>query len=291
MLLTRAKIVEIFSSQPSRLDGILSHRRDLYTELAAASGPISRRADEILGTTYRRHLQERARSPNFRVSRDQARKIKELFSVHGPVFGHHEEVREILARADLGSLLESDHLIEQRFIEHIMDGSITTSQQVATRTPRSGDEILDTFALAVPKNEIVYYRIAKAFRELGGDFRLGGLYPHVGPGSKTTQLAELLPPTFESLFSLRDIANAHRWVLIKKMGLPREPFEDYMLKDIADAIDHGMEMENSGNFRRAMRAATHSSGNPTQRQIVDYLKGSEDLSAELFFPPNWPHFK
>jgi hypothetical protein len=301
--LTSDQIRYIFSSQPSRLDEILSHRRHLYRELARVGGPVAARADEILGPggrAYRSELRRRLRS--VRVRDSELQKIDRLFRgqledvVDGArhsrsilFFGTDEVVAADMRRLGLSRILESDHLFEQRFVDAVADGAVGLSRprRAVPPTVRNAERVTDTYALAVPKNELFYYELSRRLGRVDGGFRLAGLYPHTGPGSKTTHLARLIQPGAEGAFSVFDHLDAHRWVLFTEMGLPRSPFEGYIIRDIAHALEEGMEQ--SASLRRQLRRATGTS-QPSVADIMRLLRQRPRPTAASFAPDRWPHF-
>lgn len=286
--ITAGVVQDIFQASPARAQRILRHERDLYAELVRVgqnlNSPAGRRAIEVLGEDYMRDLARRV--PDFRVNPTEARRIVRMYR-NGDFFGFDEEVRRLIEDNELGQLIESDHLFEQRFHDAVTAGQVTLTRPrsgAATLALRGPERIPDIHALAVPKNEIYYYRIARQASQVGGGFRLAGLYPHVGPGSKTTQLARLIRPTFEPFYSLVDIANAHRFVLVDQLGMTPW-FERFLLQDMADALLDGVQ--HNPNLARQLRREFGTSS-PTQAAIVAYLQRGPRPTRATFRPDEWP---
>jgi len=215
---------------------------------------------------------------------EDARAVREFYA-RAEFLGDDSDIVRLIEEAGLGRLLESDHLIEQRFIDELAWGNASFFRRSEVRSlGRDAERIDDITAIATPKNEIIYYRLARRSPNTG--FELAGLYPHTGPGSKTTRMAQFIPVGSEGAHSLLDIANAHRWVLINEQGFPAI-YEHHFLEDLAHALIVGMERN-----PQLRRQATRIIGNNLDtRNIVRYLRSTGRPTMETFSPQNWPRYK
>jgi hypothetical protein len=266
----------------------------MYDAIAGLSGPNLARAKEILGIASYNRLKERATNASFQVSRPIARKVRDFYRIERNFDGPDSQLSALIREEGLGSFLQSDHLVEQRFIDELIDGNTSFFRRSGVSSlGRDPDRLPDVHAVAVPQNEIIYYKIA---RMAGGQFRMAGLYPHVGPGSKTSRMNQLLPVGTEAQHSIMDIVNVHLWVTIKEQGLPIQ-YRDHILDDIAESLASGIEghRRHPALLRQAndaIRSVGHSG--VTKDNIIRYFNRSLDPSGmptiETFSPTNWPRY-
>ena len=296
MTLTAQAVRDIFSSQPARLTEILANRVDVYTALARVArtrdSTAYEVAAELLGDRYLRELADRVRRTRS-VSPAVARQIRNIYlpvQAGAPIRWPGTDQEMLALIGNLGDYLQSDHLLEQRFIDAIAEGVVGASRPrgPVAATLRDAVRHNDALAIPVPTNEIIYTRIARRVSEVDDGFQLAGLYPHVGPGSKTSRLAELIPPGTESALSLADLATAQRFVLFDQLGLHRPTFEILLLQAMATEIEAAIAQH--PRLRRAMVRATGTS-EPNNAAIVRYLKAGGQPGAGTFRPDVWPYFR
>lgn len=106
----------------------------------------------------------------------------------------------------------------------------------------SREQIKDGLCILLPANEVVAYRLSRAFQGASPPTSLPWLYPHPGLGSKSERMKAFIPWAIEGIYSHQEILDATIWVLVHERGLPdSEWFRAALREDLINSILIGAE--------------------------------------------------
>jgi hypothetical protein len=254
---------EIFPGDPNIVRDIRRHRRDAIKALLGASPAAKFRMAFMYGDDFLPALRE----VDVEVRPENAEDYFALVA-DGHFGGEHNAVVEAVSRKGLSHLVDGDHLVQQHTLRMFMAGTdgfrTRTSQLLAREVTRAEENLLnEAYAIAVPKNEIIFYRMVRHLRNkriVPPWFMIEGYY-HT---AKTAEMRRYLVPDFEGEYSIPEIWDAYRWVLLETFKLPKREFLDPVRNDMIEAIVFGIE--NNPEFRE---------------QALRFLRGKRLSTADL----------
>lgn len=236
--------------------------------------------------------------------------------VRGFVMNEYGALTAATRSAGIGHLLHADHIIEGRIHRILRDGTagftarssdyahLSSIDRLALErhlgSEFTDDRIIDALAILVPVNELVAVRLARLMPDSLARHGSSGLssalpwnYFHLGLGSKTSRMANLIPWRLEGNFTYRQLFDATRWVVCYELGAPgARRFQLRLQDDFMHSVRVGLEtsdetvdMVRTSLFGRSSRASIDEIEAGVRRHL-----SLRTLTIEDFQSPNFPKF-